>query len=149
MRTLRALPGVKVENRWVPECEVSAIMNWADIVVMPYREASRAAAFPPTALAAGRRVVATRVGGLPEQLKDEPLATLCEPDAASLAAALMWTLERPNDFVSPRPAILARPGADLPRACWQGWNRSYRPGYEEIARQCSSAICRGICRLLN
>ena len=69
LAALRALPGVKVENRWVPECEVSAILNWADIVVMPYREASQSG-IPPTALAAGRRVVATRVGGLPEQLED-------------------------------------------------------------------------------
>jgi hypothetical protein len=44
-------------------------------------------AIAPMALAAGRPVVATRVGGF-EQLADEPLATLCAPDAASLAEAL-------------------------------------------------------------
>jgi glycosyltransferase involved in cell wall biosynthesis len=97
---LRALPCVKVENRWVPECEVSTILNWADVVVLPYREASQSG-IAPTALAAGRRVVATRVGGLSEQLESEPLATLCEPDAASLAAALLSTLENSNDIVAP------------------------------------------------
>ena len=87
LAALRALPGVTVENRWVPEGEVGAILNWADIVVLPYREASQSG-IAPTALAAGRRVVATRVGGLAEQLAGEPLATLCEPNASSLAAAL-------------------------------------------------------------
>jgi glycosyltransferase involved in cell wall biosynthesis len=28
---LRALPCVKVENRWVPECEISTILNWAEM----------------------------------------------------------------------------------------------------------------------
>jgi glycosyltransferase involved in cell wall biosynthesis len=84
---LRALPGVSLENRWVPEGEIDALLDWADIVVLPYREASQSG-IAPTALAAGRRVVATRVGGLSEQLADEALATLCEPDAQSLAAAL-------------------------------------------------------------
>jgi glycosyltransferase involved in cell wall biosynthesis len=102
---LRALPGVKVENRWVPECEVSTILNWSDVVVLPYREASQSG-IAPTALAAGRRVVATRVGGLLEQLEAEPLATLCEPDATSLAAALLCAVERSNDFVA--PAVDAR-----------------------------------------
>jgi glycosyltransferase involved in cell wall biosynthesis len=94
LAALRALPGVSVENRWVPEGEVGAILNWADIVVLPYREASQSG-IAPTALAAGRRVVATRVGGLAEQLAGEPLATLCEPDAGSLAAALAGAAKMP------------------------------------------------------
>ena len=122
LAALRALPGVRVENRWVPECEVSAILNWADIVVMPYREASQSG-IPPTALAAGRRVVATRVGGLPEQLKDQPLATLCEPDATSLAAALMRTLERSDDLVSP---------AGDARDAWRGFAAIVLAGLEPL-----------------
>jgi glycosyltransferase involved in cell wall biosynthesis len=93
---LRALPGVTVENRWVPEVEIGAILNWADVVVLPYREASQSG-IAPTALATGRRIVATRVGGLVEQLDAEPLATLCEPAAPSLAAAITRTVERHHD----------------------------------------------------
>jgi hypothetical protein len=87
LAALRMLPRVSVENRWVPEDEIGALLSWADVVVLPYREASQSA-IAPMALAAGRRVIATRVGGLPEQLAGEPLATLCAPDAASLAEAL-------------------------------------------------------------
>lgn len=84
---LRALPGVMVENRWVPEDEIGALIAWADAVVLPYREASQSG-IAPAAIAAGRFVVATRVGGLEEQLGHERLAILCDPDAASIAGAL-------------------------------------------------------------
>ena len=100
LAALRALPGVEVENRWVPEGEITTILNWADIVVLPYVEASQSG-IAPTALASGRRVVATRVGGLPEQLEAEPLATVCEPDAASLAAALRCAVESQHAIPAP------------------------------------------------
>jgi glycosyltransferase involved in cell wall biosynthesis len=87
LAVLRALPGVTVENRWVPENEIGALIAWADVLVLPYKEASQSGV-APTAIAAGRLVVATRVDGLIEQLHDEILATLCEPDVTSLAAAL-------------------------------------------------------------
>ncbi len=85
LATLRRLPGVLVENRWVPEAQISALFAWADVLVMPYTEASQSG-IAPAAIAAGRLVVCTRVGGLVEQLKNEDLAVLCEPDATSLAA---------------------------------------------------------------
>lgn len=91
LAALRVLPGVSVENRWVPEHEVRALLGWADIVVLPYREASQSGV-AAAALAAGRRVVATRVGGMVGQLGAEPLAILCAPDGASLAAGIAATI---------------------------------------------------------
>ncbi len=87
LAALRMLPGVSVENRWVPEDEIGAIVAWSDALVLPYREASQSGA-AAAAIAARRYVVATRVGGLIEQLKDDPLARLCEPEPDALAAAL-------------------------------------------------------------
>jgi glycosyltransferase involved in cell wall biosynthesis len=84
---LRALPNVAVEKRWVPEDEVGTLLAWSDALVLPYREASQSG-IAAAALAAGRRVLATNVGGLAEQLALQPLALLCEPDARSLAAGL-------------------------------------------------------------
>ena len=89
---LRGLAGVTVENRWVPETEVGALFSWADAVVLPYREASQSGV-AAVALAAHRYVVATNVGGLSEQLGGEPLAILCEPDAASIANGLRCVLD--------------------------------------------------------
>jgi glycosyltransferase involved in cell wall biosynthesis len=108
LATLRALPGVTVENRWVPEDEVGALLGWADAVVLPYREASQSGV-AAVALAARRYVIATNVGGLAEQLADEPRAILCEPRADSLADGLRRALHSPPDAnavasVNPRVA---------------------------------------------
>jgi glycosyltransferase involved in cell wall biosynthesis len=94
LTVLRGLPGVTVENRWVPEAEVGALFSWADAVVIPYREASQSGV-AAVALAANRYVVATNVGGLAEQLVNENLAIICEPDAASLAEGLRRVIDAP------------------------------------------------------
>jgi len=121
LAALRALPGVTVENRWVPENEVGALFGWADAVVLPYREASQSGV-AAVALAAHRYVVATNVGGLTEQLRDEPMAILCDPDAASLTAGLRRVLERaPCDT----PVTAAEPAA--------GWREMARSLLDQIS----------------
>ena len=104
---LRALPGVTVENRWVPEDEVGSLLAWSDALVLSHREASQSGV-AAAAVAARRWVVATRVGGITEQLRDEPLARLCEPTTESVADALLSLVADP-----PRPSA----GSD-PRAQW-------------------------------
>ena len=108
---LRRLPGVTVENRWVPETEVGALLGWSDAVVLSHREASQSGV-AAASLAAGRRVVATDVGGLREQLAAEPLARLCPPTAEGLAGAIR--------------ALLAEGGGDLPKGPDAGvaWNHA-------------------------
>nr|WP_321986739.1 glycosyltransferase family 4 protein [uncultured Lichenicoccus sp.] len=94
LAALGRLPGVSVENRWVPEDEVGSLVAWADAVVLPYREASQSGV-AAIALAAGRWVVATRVGGLLEQFRGEAMALLCEPEATSIGVCLMRLLDDP------------------------------------------------------
>jgi hypothetical protein len=89
---LRRLPGVTVENRWVPEPDVGDMLAWSDALVLSHREASQSGV-AAAAVAARRWVVATRVGGIAEQLRDEPMARLCEPDAPSLASAIRGLIE--------------------------------------------------------
>jgi glycosyltransferase involved in cell wall biosynthesis len=116
LSVLRGLPGVTVENRWVPENEVGALLSWSDAVVLPYREASQSGV-AAAALATRRCVIATNVGGLAEQLLDEPLAILCEPDAGSLADGLRDVLRR-------RPHEAPCSAGVSPRAVWQEVARS-------------------------
>ena len=106
---LRRLPGVRVENRWVPEDEVGALLAWADALVLSHTEASQSGV-AAAAIAARRWVVATRVGGITEQLSGETLARLCDPAPESLAAALRDLLESP-----PEPTTQAGD----PRAAWR------------------------------
>lgn len=109
LATLRTLPGVTVENRWVAEDEIGDLLGWADALVLPYHEASQSGA-AAAAIAAGRWVIATRVDGLREQLENEKLAVLCAPDAASLAAAM-------NALCRSRPPAPG-PGID-PESAWR------------------------------
>ena len=97
---LRTRPGVTVENRWVPEADVGGLLAWSDALILPYREASQSGV-AAAALAAGRPVIATCVGGLCEQLSAAPRAFLCDPDAASLAHAIGLWLEAPRQLVPP------------------------------------------------
>ena len=106
---LRRLNGVTVENRWVPEDEVGALLAWADALVLSHTEASQSGV-AAAAVSARRWVVATRVGGFTEQLSGEPLARFCDPAPESLAAALRVLLESPPD----------PPPAGDPRAAWRG-----------------------------
>ncbi len=91
LAALRQVPGVTVENRWVPEDEIVSLLAWADALVLSHREASQSGV-AAAAIAARRWVVATRVGGLMEQVAGEPLALLCDPTPESIAEALMTLL---------------------------------------------------------
>jgi glycosyltransferase involved in cell wall biosynthesis len=102
LTALREMPGVTVDNRWVAEHEIGDIIAWSDALVLPYREASQSGA-AAAAIAARRFVVATRVGGLIEQLRDQALARLCAPDAQSLAAALQALLAERCTVTAPNP----------------------------------------------
>ncbi|HET8997052.1 MAG TPA: glycosyltransferase family 4 protein [Acetobacteraceae bacterium] len=126
LKQLRAIPNVTVENRWVPESELPQLLAWADALVLPYREASQSGV-AALALGAGRHVLATRVGGLSEQLGNEPLAILCDPDPVSLSEAL-------RTLVAASPSASTAPAAD-PIAAW-------RDMAEELLRQI--AACRPV-----
>ncbi len=121
LAALRALPGVQVENRWVEEAEIGALIAWADLLVLPYREASQSGV-AAAALAAGRFVLSTRVGGLEQQLGAEPLAVLCEPDAESIAAALERFLTAPAPVVA---------GTDA-AAAWRDFGRRVLDGLSPV-----------------
>ena len=129
LRALRATPGVTVENRWVPEDEIGALLAWSDVLVLPYREASQSGV-AAAALAAGRWVVATRVGGLPEQLAGTARGILCEPDADSLAAALLPLLDAARNGL---------PGAATPPDSATEW----RTMADSLLRQIAAL---GLCR---
>jgi glycosyltransferase involved in cell wall biosynthesis len=101
--------GVRVENRWVPEAEVASLLAWADGLVLSHREASQSGV-AAAGLAAGRWLVATRVGGIVEQLQDQPGALLCAPNPVALAEAIRSLIATPLPVVVPQD----------PRAEWRG-----------------------------
>jgi glycosyltransferase involved in cell wall biosynthesis len=87
-----AAPGrVRFLTRFVEDAEIPAIFRRADVVVLPYRDAEHSGVLY-TALAFGRPLVLSAVGGFPE-IAEQGAARLVQPDdAAALAAALAGLL---------------------------------------------------------
>ncbi len=114
LSALRGLKGVSVENRWVPEDEVGRLIAWSDAIALTYREASQSAV-AAAALAAGRWIIATRVGGLAEQLAGHAMALLCDVDARSVANGLARVLAQPRPQPSNPPPDWRLDAAKLAR----------------------------------
>lgn len=80
---------VRFYNRYIPDEEVPFFFAAADVVVLPYRQASQSAV-AALAQALGRPVIATRVGGLPEMIADNQTGLLVPPnDPRALAQAIL------------------------------------------------------------
>jgi glycosyltransferase involved in cell wall biosynthesis len=77
---------------WVPEGDVPTLLAAADLVVLPYRAGSQSAV-APMALAAGVPVLSTRVGGLPELVRDGVDGVLVEPGSAEALADALAKLD--------------------------------------------------------
>lgn len=61
-------PGrVRIENRWLEQGEIERLISSAQVLILPYKQASQSG-LVPLALALGTPVVVTPVGGLAEQV---------------------------------------------------------------------------------
>ena len=80
---------VRTDLRYLPQSVMDDYLAAADLVVLPYRDASQSAVLG-AALAADRPVVASATGGLPEMLGGERRAEMLVPagDVAALAGAM-------------------------------------------------------------
>ncbi len=114
----------------IPRADVMRRLEAATAVIVP----SRKEAFGLTALeasAAGRPVVATRVGGLPEVVTDGETGILVEPDDPdSLAAGVTRLLENPE--TARRMGGAARRRAEE-RFEWTGHVDAYDHIYRELS----------------
>lgn len=86
------LQGVEIDSSYIPVEAVAGLFERSTAVVLPYVEASQSGV-SAVAFTTGTVVVATRVGGLAEQLLDGRTGVLVEPrDSGALAAALIALL---------------------------------------------------------
>jgi glycosyltransferase involved in cell wall biosynthesis len=77
-----------IHNEYISEERAAEYFRRASVVVLPYIEASQSGVIP-MAYSAGKPVVATTVGGLPEMVDDGSTGYLVSPrDAVQLAEAL-------------------------------------------------------------
>ncbi|MGK7865235.1 glycosyltransferase family 4 protein, partial [Falsiroseomonas sp. E2-1-a4] len=127
---LAALPGVRLERRWVAEADIPALLAEADAVVLPYREASQSGV-APQALAMGVPVVATPVGGLTEQVRPGAGGILASAVTAPALAEALAVLMDPARLSALRQEA-ARAGAAA--ADWDGAATALLAGLSRVLR---------------
>ncbi len=127
---LEELPGLQVINRWINEDEVDSYFRSAQIVVLPYTSATQSGVL---AIAASYAlpVIATRVGGIPEQIQDGETGLLIDPNSVDqLAEAIQRLLENP-DYAATLGQNLRRTYAET---------RSWAKISEIVCSACEKAI---------
>lgn len=95
-KKLLAQDAIVVENKWVPDNEVKDYFTKSAILVCPYKEASQSG-LVPLAYSFKMPVVATKVGGLVEQIEDGKTGILVEcGDSEALVRACVELLSDQN-----------------------------------------------------
>jgi glycosyltransferase involved in cell wall biosynthesis len=70
---------VRMLNRYIPDDEVEALFRAADVTVLPYRSATQSGV-THVSYALGVPVIATRVGGIAETVRDGETGLTCAPE---------------------------------------------------------------------
>jgi glycosyltransferase involved in cell wall biosynthesis len=127
----RTSPSVRFVPRYVDDAELAAYFRRADLVVLPYREIDQSGVLF-TALAFGKPLLLTSVGGFPE-VAARGAAELVEPgDRAALHIALKRLIDDPG-----RRAALAAGAAEAARTTysWDAVARDHLALYERLLRE--------------
>lgn len=87
---------IELHDGWIAPAEIDEYFLGADMVVLPYIEASQSGIIP-MAQSLGRPVVATNIGGLPEQVRQGVTGVLVPPsDPGALARAVIDMYSTPG-----------------------------------------------------
>lgn len=96
-RLAAAAPGtVRFISDYVPEAQVPSFMRRADVVALPYRNIEQSGVLY-TALAFGRPLLLSAIGGFPEVAELGAARTVPPGDPGALAAALRELLDDPDE----------------------------------------------------
>lgn len=77
-----------LEIRWIADNEMASLISTIDMVVLPYIEASQSGVIP-LAFSLGKPVIATNVGGIPEQVPDNAGLLLAPNNPSAIAKAVI------------------------------------------------------------
>jgi len=85
---------------FIPDSEVKYYLCAADVVIQPYRNATQSGV-TPLAYHFEKPMVVTNVGSLPVRVPHEKAGLVCEPEPASLAAAISRYFELGEQYFIP------------------------------------------------
>jgi glycosyltransferase involved in cell wall biosynthesis len=93
---LQDVAGVSLNNKWLEDAEIDHALRRADVMILPYLEASQSGV-AVAATTAGVPIIATPVGGLAEQVIDGKTGLLTQGISGHhLAATIKRLLEEPG-----------------------------------------------------
>jgi glycosyltransferase involved in cell wall biosynthesis len=116
-----------LRDRFIPNEKVTSYFAAADVVVLPYRDATQSG-IVPLAYACGRGVVASQVGGLAEVVQEAVSGVLVPPgDPAALAGGISAFL-RQQDSIERQVPGFAR------QFSWAHYVEALRSGLESVRR---------------
>ena len=91
---------VIMHNRFIADSEVKNYLCLADCVVQPYRDATQSGV-TPLAYHFNKPMIVTNVGGLPGLVPHEKAGLICEPEPASIAAAIVRFYQLGENYFIP------------------------------------------------
>lgn len=89
-----------LRTTFIPDSEVKYYLCAADVVVQPYRNATQSGV-TPLAYHFEKPMIVTNVGGLPALVPHEKVGLVCEPEPASIAAAIEAFFTRGEQYFLP------------------------------------------------
>lgn len=101
IRQLAIADRLILHTHYIPDSEVKYYVCAADCVVQPYRNATQSGV-TPLAYHFEKPMIVTNVGGLPAQVPHERVGLVCEPEPASLAAAIERYFELGEQYFVPQ-----------------------------------------------
>ncbi|MBY0535111.1 MAG: glycosyltransferase [Chitinophagaceae bacterium] len=87
-------------TEFIPDSEVRYYLSSADLVVQPYRNATQSGV-TPLAYHFEKPMIVTNVGGLPSLVPHNKVGLVCEPNAESIADAIIRYFELGEEFFLP------------------------------------------------
>lgn len=127
---LAGFPGVELDLGWKTDRALIANLDWADATVLPYVEASQSG-IAPMSFKRARAVIATPVGGLPEQIRHGETGLIAEAiSPESLAASIRRLAEEGS--LAHRLGENARRHAET-ELSWQALAPRFAEMLEEVA----------------
>ena len=92
-------PAITCISKWLTDQEQADLCVQASIVVIPYTEATQSGVIA-LAQSLGRPVIATNVGGLPEQIEAGKTGWICEPNIQSLSNTIVKAVQQQESLNS-------------------------------------------------
>lgn len=89
---------LELHNRWISDKEVACLLSCVDLIILPYIEASQSGVIP-LALALGKPVIVTGVGGLKEQVPLGCGLIIPANDSKALSDVVMKLYDNPTKIL--------------------------------------------------